>query len=122
MIRTCKLTVDGASGTDTSKYPFSGEVYAVYIDYSASADSGTDVTVATGGTNYPATTIYTKSNSNTDAAVYPRVALHDTAGAAINYATSQPIYGHIPVNDYLVLTVAQNAAGQSVTAYVLIEC
>lgn len=122
MIRLCTLSVTGASGTHTSAGTFSGRVLRVMIDYSASADSGTDVTVATAGNNHPAVTLYTKSNSNTDAVVNPRAPIHDTSGTALTLEGTEPQVDTIPISDHIKLTVAQNIAGQSVTAYVFVDC
>jgi len=74
-LRVVQISVDTAGsagsavGTGYSSRPVSGEVRALKVDYSASAPAGTtDVTVTfESDDDQPEVTIYSKSNSATDA-------------------------------------------------------
>lgn len=98
------LTTD-SSGDDTEIIDFHGTINTISIDYAADAASGTDVTV-TGHIGSKSFTIYTKSNSNTDAIVRPRTPVDDNAGTNVTFDGSNEIYEPFMV-DKLTLTVAQ---------------
>jgi hypothetical protein len=120
MIETHKITVTvaglagSAAGSAKSRSVVSGRVLAIHLDYT-SQPATTDVTIATNGTNAPALTMLTRTNSGTDGWFYPRVLLDDTAGADLT-----AVYDAIPVDDHLAVTVAQGDPG-SVDVYVLVE-
>lgn len=125
MIRTLKLNVTttgsagSATGSATSARPFFGAVRAIYVDWHASAPAGTsDITiVADDDDTQPQITLYTKSDSVTDAWVYPVVQSTDTAGSAV---AAQ--YQHIVISSTITATVAQsNALTNAAVVYIWID-
>lgn len=94
-----------------------GRILAVHLGYTAQPATA-DVTIAT--SHAPVRTILAVSNANTDAWFAPRIALQTTAGVAITYDSTQPIYGEMPVDDHITVSVAQGDAG-SVVATILYE-
>jgi hypothetical protein len=62
---------------------------------------------------------------NTDKTVYPRVALHDNTGTAIDLSDAQggntAMYGYFVVNGRLKLSLASGTATESVTIQVDVE-
>ncbi len=115
---TIVVTLTGATGSQQSTKPISGEVLAVNVVYGSIASGNTDVTVATLGSSSPAVTILGISNSNTNTGwLYPRVGTHTTAGVALTYDATEPVGTCIPVDDIVVVTVADADAG-TITAYI----
>lgn len=110
-----------ATGNTTTNAPVNGKVLAVYVDYSASTPATADVTIATSGGNYPANTILTVSNNNSDGWYYPRHTVHDEVAAAITYNGTQEVHEPVPVADAVKVTVAQTDADEVVTVYLLFE-
>lgn len=116
MIRkeTVTVTVEGGAGSATGSgktaRPVSGRVLAVHFDYT-SQPATTDTTLAS--QSAPTLTILTVSNANTDAWFFPRQLMDGTNGADLT-----GIYEALPVNDHLVVTVAQGDPG-SVIATIL---
>lgn len=90
-----------ATGSTTLVIPRAGHLEWVYHDFHASAPATTDVTGAF-ATTPPGGTIWTSSNSATDALQFPRAAVVNTAGVAISN-TSAPIMVFGP----LTISVAQ---------------
>lgn len=89
MIRTAKVSVTttgsagAATGTGKSK-PINGEVFALYIDWNASAPGTSDIDVVIeSDDDRPEVVLYSKDNANADGWVYPVVQSTDTAGAAV---------------------------------------
>jgi hypothetical protein len=123
-VRTAKIAVtttgsDGsASGTGYSAKPVSGELYAIYVDWHTSAPVTSDITVTVeSDDDHPAITLYSKSDSATDAWVYPVVQCTDTGGTAV---TGE--YQHILVSGRIKVAVAQsNALDPAVTVYVFLK-
>ena len=90
---TLKISTTGSAGAATGSGILSlplCELVAIYLDYHASAPATTDVTVKSVGD--PATvTLLTRSNSATDAWMYPKVQDHDNVAAAITGSYSDPV-------------------------------
>ena len=105
-----------ATGTGYSAHPLNGRVYALYVDWSASAPAGTsDITITSEDSN-PTWTYYSKSNSVTDVAVYPVVQCTDNGATAVSGT-----YQHYPINSRMKVAVAGcNALTTAVTVYVWI--
>ena len=74
-----------ATGTDYSTSSVDGEVFAIRVDWHASAPGATsDIVITVDSDDYhPSITLYSKSDSATDAWVYPVVQSTDTAGSAV---------------------------------------
>jgi hypothetical protein len=111
-----------ANATGTAR--ICGEVYGVYVKYNDSPPAATtDVTIATLGTSPfpPTVTILSLANAATDGWFYPRIALASTAGAAITYDGTRPIYGCIPVDDYIKVTIAQANSADNVDVWLLVD-
>jgi hypothetical protein len=87
MVQTVKVTTTGSNGSATGNSDtanvVAGRILKLVIDYHASAPASTDITIATkSGTQPIQETIYTKTDSATDAIVYPRVTVCNNAGTA----------------------------------------
>lgn len=124
-VRTAKIVVttagsDGsATGTAYSDKPLNGELYAIYVDWHADAPAGTsDITITVDSDdNHPAVTLYAKTNSVTDAWVYPVVQSTGTDGSAVSGA-----YQHILVAGRVKAVVAQsNALTACATVYLYLK-
>jgi hypothetical protein len=123
MIRaaTVRVTTVGSNGaavgTAYSASPLNGELLALVVDWHASAPGTSDITVSVEADGeFPAVTLYAKTDAATDVTVYPRVQVATTAGVAID-----AVYDRIPVVGRLKIAIAgcnalTNAA--VVTAYV----
>lgn len=125
-VRTAKIDVTttgsagSAAGTAYSDKPLNGELYAVRVDWHASAPATSDITITVDSDDdHPAVTIYAKTDANTDLWVYPVVQSTDTAGAAV-----ASIYQHILVNGRVKVVLAQcDALTNAVRVYLYLrEC
>lgn len=115
-----RVAVTGTAGSATGSRTtgvVNGRILAVHLGYTGQPAT-TDVSVAT--TYAPTRNILTISNANTDAWFYPRVVMTNTSGAAITFDGTQPIFGEIPVNDEIVVTVSQGDPG-NIVATILYE-
>ena len=98
-----------------------GKIKAIYLDYHASCPATADVTVTSEADSTgvpPDVTVLTRSNSATDAWMYPKVQKHDNAGAAITGDYDDPVvHGGV-----LSVAVAQaDALSDCLVAYVYLE-
>lgn len=123
MIRRVQVTVPttGSNGSaigSAATQPIVGEILAVHLDYTSEPNT-TDVTVATVAA--PTQTILTVANSNADGWKYPRVAVHDTAGAAATYDGTNEIYEPQAVADQVIVSVAQGDNAGTVVATIIYE-
>ena len=109
---TGDLTTD-ASGDASHVYQINGKIIAIRLDYSASADAGTDITI----TNDLSETVYSKTDSKTDVTLRPRTPVEDNAGTDVTYDGSNEIYEPYSAAEVTV-TIAQG--GASVTDNVLV--
>jgi hypothetical protein len=110
----CAGTAGSAVGSGTTPEPVNGFIIAVYLDYSASCASTTDVTVVT--VSAPAITILSKADNKTDGWFNPRVQINlNTDGSAISAQ-----YGQMAIDDYIKVSVAQNDAGETVTPTLIV--
>jgi hypothetical protein len=108
---------DGAgAATITTSEAINGFIGAAFISYVGDDPASTDVTIATLGTSpyCPAYTVLAVSNSATDALHIPKKATVDPAGAALTD------YSYIPVNDKIVVTVAQANTGDIIKVWLYI--
>ena len=106
-----------ATGDNTSTLVTHGFLLGFRLDYHASAPATTDVTItAELPSGYPAFTLLTVSNNNTDIAYRPiQAATYDTSNTATGLYTLIPIQGHT-----IKATVAQaDALAPCVTVYVV---
>lgn len=114
-IKKERLTVtttgaDGsAGGTATTADTISGRIVRVDIDFSGSATTTTDLTLAEVD-DLITTNIVSISNSVTDTQVFPTVQITDNAGTGRTYDGTRPVVDYYPVADELVLTLAQSTA------------
>ncbi len=109
---------DGAGTATLSQY-LTGELLAIGIDYHASADAGTDVTVSVSTPTGPAQTLLTVSNSKTDGWYYPRAAAVLPANSAItNSFVKIPFAGKLSV---VVADVGGTALAPGVTVDIFYE-
>ena len=96
-----------ATANTTTAQIISGRVIAVYIKYNDSPPAGTTIaTIATANVTYPGQTVLSVVNSATSGWKFPRVALHDTAGAAVTYDGTRPIYDAQPIHDNVKVTIS----------------
>lgn len=112
---------DGAASASVSVYPRpGGRLYAVYLDYHASAPSTTDVTISQA--EAPEATLLTVSDNKTDGWYFPRQQVCGTDGSALTYDGSHAIVEPFPMTGGLAVTVAQgDALTGCVTAYLYIQ-
>ncbi len=104
------LTTD-ASGDATITFNVEGYVDTIAIDYAADAGATTDVTI-TGYLGSYSFTMYSKTDSITDAIVRPRVAVQDNAGNNVTYDGTNEIYERYLV-DRITITIAQGGASKT---------
>jgi hypothetical protein len=82
MVKSARITTD-ASGNGSARITgLRGIVARIAVNYHASADAGTDVTI-TEGDDFTAVTLMTLTDNNTDIVLRPLYPAHDAAGAAI---------------------------------------
>lgn len=124
MIECVKIavTTTGANGAATgsaiSNRALVGEVVALHADWHASAPGATSdlKVVCESDDDHPEITVYDKSDSATDAWVYPTIEETTTDG------TGRSAYREIPISGRLKATVAQcNALDPAVTVYVYVR-
>lgn len=124
-VRTQKIAVTttgsagSATGTAYSNTTVSGELFALYVDWHASAPAGTsDITITVDSDdNAPAVTLYAKTNAVTDLWVYPVVQSTDTAGAGVT-----GVYQHILVSGKIKVVIAQcDALAPAATVYLYLK-
>lgn len=121
-VKEINVTTTGAAGSATGNTTavINGKINRLAINYHASAPNTTDITIADTATT-PNVTFYTKANSNTDATVYPAVALQDSAGTAVTYDGTNEIYVQ-PIVHSINVTLAQcDALTNAVTVTVFYE-
>lgn len=116
-VHTILVPVLGSAGSATgsakSRDTIMGCIKSVYIDYTSQPGTA-DVTIATTGSNYPARTLITRTNSGTDGWFDPRIQATDTSATAIAW------YDEIYLSDQVTASVAQGDAG-AVTVYLIVE-
>jgi hypothetical protein len=108
-----------ATANTTNTSVLVGRIQGIYIKYNHSPPAGTtDVTVKTLGTSpYPPTyDIEVVSNAATDGWFYPRVLVHDTAGATIAGE-----YTPLLIHDLVNVTIAQANAADNVDVWILLD-
>ena len=123
-IRNFRWTATIAAGASTATAyspPIRGRILKIGVDYNTAActvDLDTD-----GETN--AQKILDLSSSSTDATYYPRVALHDNTGSALDLSDGEggdtAMYGYLVVYGRLLLSLASGTATHSVTVHVTVE-
>lgn len=115
-------TIAASQTTATAYGPvIRGRILKVGVNYTTNActvDLDSD-----GETN--AQKILDLSSASADATYYPRVALHDNTGSAIDLSDGQggdiAMYGHFVVYGRLLLTLAAGTATHSVTIHLTVE-
>ena len=102
-----------ATGTGRSARAFSGEVLALFVDWSASAPVTSDIDiVCESDDDHPDVTLYDKDNANTDVWLYP--AAQETVAAGTGTGTYRPI----PISGRIKVTVGGcDALDSAVTVY-----
>ena len=111
-----RVPVEGSAGSAIGSVQtgvISGRILAIHLLYTGQPGT-TNVTIATSHT--PVFTILTVNAANTSAWFTPRMALQTTATVAITYDGTQPIYGEIPVDDHIVISVTNGSSGNIVVA------
>jgi len=98
---TVGTTGSAGSATGTASLTANGFVNAIKIDWSASAPATSDITIVeVGGFGR---TLYTKSNSATDATIYPYHHGDDNTGATITGVYARYYVPGVP----LLISIAQ---------------
>jgi hypothetical protein len=98
-----------AIGTTTSAGVMRGYLLALHVNYT-SQPATTDVTIATAAGTHPAVTLLTLTSANTDVWKYPRLQVHDIAGAALTLDGTRANVALIPISDQITVTVAEGDA------------
>jgi hypothetical protein len=109
-----------ATGNEDTEYAVNGKLYAVYLDYHASAPGATtDVTITQ--TEAPSQTLLTVTDNATDGWYFPREAVCGNTGTGLTYDGTRTVNEAPPVVGYLTVAVAQsNALTNCVVAYLYI--
>jgi len=111
---------DGSATGSATSVMVSGVIYAIYLDYHASAPATTDVTLRMAGTPYES--ILSISNSNSDGWYYPRRQVCGADGTGLTYDGTHAVAEPFVVHDRLTLSVAGcNALSPAVTAYIYVK-
>lgn len=120
-VRWTATIAAGATGATAYGPPIRGRILKIGVDYTTAActvDLDTD-----GETN--AQKVLDLASASIDATYYPRVALHDNTGTALDLSDAQggdvAMYGHFVVYGRLLLTLASGTATHSVTVHVTVE-
>ena len=104
----------GSAGSATStgySTPINGTILAVYVDYQGSPPAGTTDFTLSDEDDPASTAIVSRTNTATDAMLYPRAAATDNTGTAVTYDGTNEIYVPFPVHGRLEATIAgANAA------------
>ncbi len=102
--------------TDTT-VTLSGLIVGVYVRYNDAPPAGTtDVTIATTGSSFPATTILAITDAATDGWFYPRVNIHDTSGSA-----QATVWDYIPIDDIVNVKIEQANNSDSIDVWFMLE-
>lgn len=115
IIRRTTLTVnvpgsgDGNGGSAETGEVIQGRVVRVDIDYAAGITTTTDLTLAD-ATDLIDTNVVNRSNTATDASIYPTVGLTNNAGTAVTYDGTRPIVDYYPIAGKLTATLTQTTA------------
>jgi len=111
------------AGGDAVAYskPIYGKILAVHVNYPTNTCT---VDIDTDG-ELKAQKIVDLAAANTDAVYYPRVALHDNTGTALDLSDTEggdvAMYGEFVVVGRLKLTIASGTATEEVTVDVIYE-
>lgn len=113
------IAADGSASAYS--IPIRGRILAVGVDYPA---HNCTVDLDTNG-EASAQKILDLAAANTDATYYPRVAVHDKTGAAIDLSDAEggntAMYEPFLVYGRVKLTIASGTAGESVSIYLMVE-
>jgi len=105
----------------TTAHAIYGKVIAVGVNYPAAT---CEVDLDTVG-DATAQKIVNLAAANTDVVIYPRVALEDVTGTALDPSDAQggdtALYGEFAVAGPITLTIASGTEGQSVIVDILVE-
>lgn len=112
-----------ATANASSTKLISGAVLGVYVKYNDSPPATTDVTIKTVGTSpaAPSLTFLTLTDANTSGYFYPRVQVHDTAGAALTYDGTRAQVIPPIIHDLVNITIAQANAADSVDVWLILQ-
>lgn len=109
-------TAGAATGNEEMRYPLNGRVLAVHIDV-GTQPATLDVTIKVVDHDLP---VLTLENVGASGWYFPRIGVHSTAGAALEYAEGAPMCEAIPFCGYVNVAGAGGNAG-SFTVTLLIE-
>ncbi len=123
-VRTITMThtLDGTSGNTTTATTHQGKLLAVEVNYpAATVTVDLDATGSQSGDEK----ILDLAAANTDVKYYPRTALHDNTGTALDPSDAQggdnALYGNFVINGKLKLSLASGTTTQTVTIRVFLE-
>lgn len=112
-------TDGSATGSGRTEFAHAGRLLAVHLDYSAGQPGTTDVTIKEKET--PQQTMLNIANNNTDGWYYPRVVVHDVAGADVTYDGTNEIYELFPFAGVLEISVAEADDAETVEVTIIWE-
>jgi len=123
MIRQYRIesgALDG-TGTATAYSPLiNGKILSVEVNYPSNA-----CTVDIDSQEGVSQKILDLASASTDAVVYPRVALEDNTGTALDLSDTEggdtAVYGHFIVHGRLKLTIASGTQNDEVVVFVNVE-
>jgi hypothetical protein len=112
------LTSD-SSGDATETKNINGLIDTVVVNYADDVEATCDITI-TGYVGSKSFTIYSKTDSKTDAVIRPRTPMMDNAGSAVTYDGTNEIYDKFFVESVTV-TIAQAGSGKVVKCFVVVD-
>ncbi len=122
-IRRVKIdsgAIDGSGDATAYSRPITGKILSVEVDYpsnSCTVDLDSDGPVSQ--------KVLDLSSASTDAVYYPRVAVHDNTGSAIDLSDSEggntAKYECFVVSGRVKLTIASGTEDDEVTVYLVVE-
>lgn len=125
MIKQYRLQATiGSAGTAsvTTDTVVRGKILCVEVNYDSNACT---VDIDTSNGENVNQKILDLGSSSTDVVIYPRVALHDNTGTALDLSDGEggdtAVYGHFVVHSYLTLALASGTENDVVTVFVTVE-
>lgn len=111
--------VDGSAVGSATVGPVDGDIVGVYVKYDSSQAASIDTAIATA--HEPVVPILSLTNVKTSGWYYPRVALCDQSGTAVDWGTNLPAVERMSVRDAITVSWAQADVTHPVRAYILVE-
>ena len=108
------------NGNVTSDRSIRGRVKKIYVEYEASSNAATDVTI---DHLHDAVTenLLTLTDTNTSGVFYPKTPSQDVTGTDVTFDATNEIYESFLVDGKIKLTMGSNTALKSIVVKVYVE-